>query len=86
VNLDYTATHTSKMLRKDLDLALAEAHDLEVPMPVTTLTRELVQTLIGAGHGEDDFAALIEMQARAAGYEIKAENVEVDDGLKDAAE
>ncbi|CAN0573565.1 unnamed protein product, partial [Laminaria digitata] len=43
VNLDFTATHTSKMLRKDLDLALKEAKDLEVPMPVTNLTRELVQ-------------------------------------------
>lgn len=86
VNLDWTATHTSKMLRKDLDLALAEAHDLEVPMPVTTLTREIVQQLIGLGHGEDDFAALIEMAAANAGYEIKPENVEVSDGLKDAAE
>lgn len=86
VNLDYTATHTSKMLRKDLDLALKEAHDLEVPMPVTRLTREIVQALIGQGHGEDDFAALIEMEARNAGYEIKPENVEVSDGLKQAAE
>ena len=86
VNLDYTATHTSKMLRKDLDLALAEAHDLEVPMPVTTLTREIVQQLIGLGHGEDDFAALIKMAAANSGYEIQPENVEVSDGLKDAAE
>lgn len=86
VNLDYTATHTSKMLRKDLDLALREAHDLEVPMPVTTLTREIVQQLIGQGHGEDDFASLIEMAAANAGYTIAPENVEVSDGLKDAAE
>ncbi len=86
VNLDYTATHTSKMLRKDLDLALAEARDLEVPMPITNLTREMVQALIGLGHGEDDFAALIKMQAAAAGYEIAPENVEVSDGLQDAAE
>jgi 3-hydroxyisobutyrate dehydrogenase len=86
VNLDYTATHTSRMLRKDLDLALKEAKDLEVPMPVTNLTRELVQSLIGLGHGEDDFAALIKMQASASGYDIQPENVEVSDGLKDAAE
>lgn len=86
VNLDYTATHTSKMLRKDLDLALKEARDLEVPMPVTNLTRELVQLLIGMGHGDDDFAAMIKVQAEASGYEIKPENVEVSDGLKEAAE
>jgi 3-hydroxyisobutyrate dehydrogenase-like beta-hydroxyacid dehydrogenase len=86
VNLDWTPTHTSKMLRKDLDLALKEARDLEVPMPVTNLTRELVQALIGLGHGDDDFAALIKMQADASGYEIRPENVKVSDGLKDAAE
>ena len=86
VNLDYTATHTSRMLRKDLDLALKEAKDLEVPMPVTNLTRELVQSLIGLGHGEDDFAALIKMQASSSGYNIEPENVEVSDGLKDATE
>jgi 3-hydroxyisobutyrate dehydrogenase-like beta-hydroxyacid dehydrogenase len=86
VNLDWTATHTSKMLRKDLDLALAEARSLEVPMPVTNLTREIVQQLIGLGHGEDDFASLIEMAAANAGYTIAPENVAVSDGLKDAAE
>lgn len=86
VNLDFTATHTSKMLRKDLDLALAEARDLEVPMPVTNLTRELVEALIGLGHGDDDFAAMIKVQAAMSGYEIEPENVEVSDGLKDAAE
>lgn len=86
VNLDFTATHTSKMLRKDLDLALKEAKDLEVPMPVTNLTRELVQALIGLGHGEDDFAAMIKVQAAMSGYDIEPENVEVSDGLKDAAE
>ncbi len=86
VNLDFTATHTSKMLRKDLDLALKEAKDLEVPMPVTNLTRELVQALIGLGHGEDDFASMIKVQAAMSGYDIEPENVVVSDGLKDAAE
>ena len=86
VNLDFTATHTAKMLRKDLDLALSAARKLEVPMPVTNLTRDIVQSLIGLGYGDDDFAALIEIEARAAGYEIKPENVAVSDGLQEAAE
>jgi 3-hydroxyisobutyrate dehydrogenase-like beta-hydroxyacid dehydrogenase len=86
VNLDFTATHTAKMLRKDLELALTAARTLEVPMPVTNLTRDIVQTLIGLGYGDDDFAALIEIEARAAGYEIKSENVAVSDGLQEVAE
>ena len=86
VNLDFTATHTCKMLRKDMELALAAARTLEVPMPVTSLTRDILQSLIGLGYGDDDFAALIEVQAKASGYDIQPENVAVSDGLQEAAE
>lgn len=86
VNLDFTATHTAKMLRKDLDLALAAARKFEVPMPLTNLTRDIVQSLIGLGYGDADFAALIEVQAKASGYEIQPENIAVSDGLQEAAE
>jgi 3-hydroxyisobutyrate dehydrogenase-like beta-hydroxyacid dehydrogenase len=86
VHLDFTATHTSKMLRKDMELALNAARDLEVPMPIANMTRDIIQSLIGNGHGDSDFAALIELQAKASGYEIQPENVEVSDGLHAAAE
>jgi hypothetical protein len=50
-------------------------------MPLTSATRDLVQTLIGNGYGGEDFAALIKLQARASGIELKSENVQVGDGL-----
>ena len=81
VNLDFTATHTSEMLRKDMELALVAARNMEVPMPITNMTRDIIQKLIGLGYGNDDFAALIEMQARFSGYEIKSEEISVSDGL-----
>src|SRR5262245_39386169 len=34
VNLDFTPTFTPRLLRKDFDLGLQAAHDLDVPMPV----------------------------------------------------
>jgi len=86
VNLDFTATHTCKMLRKDVELALTAARSMEVPMPITNHTRDIIQTLIGNGHGDSDFAALIELQAKASGYDIQPENVAVSDGLQEAAE
>lgn len=86
VNLDFTATHTCKMLRKDMELALNAARALEVPMPIANHTRDILQALIGNGHGDSDFAALIELQAQASGYEIEPENVAVSDGLQEAAE
>ena len=86
VNLDFTATHTCTMLRKDMELALTAARAMEVPMPITNHTRDIIQALIGNGHADSDFAALIELQAKASGYDIQPENVEVSDGLQAAAE
>jgi 3-hydroxyisobutyrate dehydrogenase len=81
VNLDLTPTFTTTLLRKDLDLGLAAARSLNVSMPLTAATHSLVQSAIGRGHGDVDFASLLVEQGRAAGVELKPENVDVDDGL-----
>ncbi len=81
VNLDFHVTFTPKLLRKDLDLGLDAGRELEVPMPLTSLTRDLLQQMIGQGLTEQDFSTLLLMQARASGIELKPENVPVGDGL-----
>jgi 3-hydroxyisobutyrate dehydrogenase-like beta-hydroxyacid dehydrogenase len=81
VNLDFTPTFTPVLLRKDLDLGLRAADELGVPMPVTAAAREPVQAAIAQGRTQEDFAVLVELQARNSGYEIVPEDVEVDDGL-----
>ncbi|MGH9102861.1 MAG: NAD(P)-dependent oxidoreductase [Acidimicrobiales bacterium] len=82
VNLDYRATFTSELLRKDFDLGLGAARALEVPMPVAALVHQLVQGLIGLGYGQSDFAALLEQQARSAGMTLESEHAEIADGLE----
>ena len=81
VNLDFKVTFTPKLLRKDLDLGLDAGRDLDVPLPLASATRDLVQGLIGRGMDDEDFAKLIVMQAQASGLELQPENVAVDDGL-----
>lgn len=81
VNLDYHATFTSRLLRKDFDLGLQAARSLEVPMPTASAVYQAIQALVGEGRGEEDFAALIELEARASGVKLASEGVEVDDGL-----
>jgi 3-hydroxyisobutyrate dehydrogenase len=81
VNLDFAVTFTPHLLRKDLDLGLDAARELDVPMPLASLVRDTVQTLIGHGHADKDFASLILLQARASGIELAPENVAVGDGL-----
>ena len=81
VNLDFHVTFTPKLLRKDLDLGLDAGREFEVPMPLTSLTRDLLQQMIGQGMTEQDFSTLLLMQAKASGIELKPENVPVGDGL-----
>jgi 3-hydroxyisobutyrate dehydrogenase len=81
VNLDFHVTFTPELLKKDLDLGLSAGREFGVPMPLASLTRDMVQALIGNGYTEQDFSALLLLQARASGVELKPENVEVGDGL-----
>ena len=81
VNLDYHPTFTPVLLRKDFDLGLKAARELDVPMPVAALVHEIVQGVIGNGSVDDDFAIMLEYQARASGHKLKPENIEVGDGL-----
>jgi 3-hydroxyisobutyrate dehydrogenase len=81
VNCDFSPTFTPVLLRKDLELGLAQGKKTETPMPLTALTREIIQNLIGQGFSEQDFATLMVQQARNSGYELKPENVPVNDGL-----
>ncbi|HZX93707.1 MAG TPA: NAD-binding protein, partial [Myxococcales bacterium] len=82
VNLDFAPTFTPVLLRKDLDLGLAAARSLEVPMPLAAAVREIVQGLIGNGYVDCDFAALLELEAKAAHLPLRPENVPVSDGLE----
>lgn len=50
-------------------------------MPLASLTRDIVQTLIGRGMTEQDFAQLLLLQADASGLKLVLENVPVSDGL-----
>lgn len=82
VNLDFHATFTARLLRKDFDLGLAAAREAEVPMPVAALVHQLVQSLVGHGAGEEDFAALIKLQAQSAGLDLVSEDADISDGLE----
>jgi 3-hydroxyisobutyrate dehydrogenase-like beta-hydroxyacid dehydrogenase len=81
VNLDFKVTFTPHLLRKDLDLGLDAGRHFEVPMPLASLTRDIVQTLIGRGMTEQDFAQLLLLQAQASGMKLEPENMPVNDGL-----
>jgi 3-hydroxyisobutyrate dehydrogenase len=81
VNLDFTPTFTPLLLRKDFDLGFETARELDVPMPVAAAAQQAIQALIGSGHTDEDFAALLEQQALASGLELVSEDADIDEGL-----
>ena len=83
VNLDYSPTFTPILLRKDFDLGLAAARAHDVPLPVAATVHEIIQSLIGHGWIDKDFATMLELQARASGLQLKPENKDVPDGLEE---
>ncbi|MGW1542023.1 NAD(P)-dependent oxidoreductase [Streptomyces sp. NPDC002309] len=64
---DYTATFSSRLMRKDLDLALEAAAAGGVPLPVTGVVQQLLQACMSTGLGELDFMALLVRLKREAG-------------------
>src|SRR4029434_681508 len=67
VNLDFKVTFTPQLLRKDLDLGLEAGRRYDVPMPLASLTRDVLQSMIGHGVTEEDFAKLLVHHAEASG-------------------
>jgi 3-hydroxyisobutyrate dehydrogenase len=86
VNLDFTPTFTMPLLSKDFHLGLDAARELAVPMPMAAAAAQLVESAVGAGYLEEDFATLILEQARRSAITLTSEDVEVDDGLGDGAQ
>jgi len=55
---DYSATFTTALMEKDIDLVLDAADAAGVDLPLAHDLKELLHAAIGAGHGDDDFMAL----------------------------
>jgi 3-hydroxyisobutyrate dehydrogenase len=59
------------MMQKDMNLALELGRQLEVPLPTTAVTNELLTAANGMGIGERDFAVLFDVLAAMAGVETE---------------
>jgi len=66
---DYASTFTARLLHKDLGLALAAGHEASVPLPVTAIVQQLVESCLAMGMGELDLAVLVPRLERDAGGE-----------------
>ncbi len=55
---DFSATFTTALMEKDIDLVLDAAHDAGVALPLANEMKVHLRAAIEAGYGDDDFIAL----------------------------
>ncbi|HSZ70269.1 MAG TPA: NAD(P)-dependent oxidoreductase [Solirubrobacteraceae bacterium] len=67
---DYTTLFKTAHMLKDVRLCLEEAQTAGVPFPAAGHARALLTATMGRGHGEDDYAALIEAAEGLAGVRL----------------
>ena len=69
---DFQANFSVKWMDKDVGLMLDSGKELGVPLPLTGLTRQLFQTAIAAGYGDEDICSTIKVLEGLVGVEVKS--------------
>jgi 3-hydroxyisobutyrate dehydrogenase/2-hydroxy-3-oxopropionate reductase len=70
---DFNANFSLRWMHKDVGLMLESGKELDVPLPMTGLTRQLFQMAIAKGYADQDFCSSIKVLEEFAGVEVKAE-------------
>jgi 3-hydroxyisobutyrate dehydrogenase/2-hydroxy-3-oxopropionate reductase len=69
---DFRPNFSTKWMHKDVGLILDLGNELGVPLPLTGLTRQLLQTAVSSGLGDEDMCSSIKVLEDLAGVEVKA--------------
>ena len=64
---EYAPMFTATQMAKDFDLALDTAREMDIPMPLTALTRQLYGAMKATGKGELDYFGLVALMEEMAG-------------------
>jgi 3-hydroxyisobutyrate dehydrogenase-like beta-hydroxyacid dehydrogenase len=67
---NFTTNFSVKWMHKDIGLMLESGQELDVPLLLTGLTRQLYQAAISAGHGDEDICSTIKVLEEFAGTEV----------------
>jgi 3-hydroxyisobutyrate dehydrogenase-like beta-hydroxyacid dehydrogenase len=70
---DFQPNFSTKWMDKDIGLVLELGKELKVPLVLTGLTRQLCQTAIAAGYGEEDMCSTIKVLERLTETEVKSQ-------------
>ena len=68
---DFQTNFATKWMHKDVGLALESAKGMDVPLPVTAITEQMLRATIARGWGDDDFCSTIRVLEEWSGVVVK---------------
>jgi 3-hydroxyisobutyrate dehydrogenase-like beta-hydroxyacid dehydrogenase len=68
---DFRTNFATKWMAKDVGLALETAKAMDVPLPATALTEQMLRAAVASGFGEDDFCSTIRVLEDWAGVVVR---------------
>lgn len=71
INRDFTTHFSLKLMLKDANLIAQFAQDLNVPLPASAATREVIKTAVNQGWGGENASAFIKQLEAQAGVQVK---------------
>ena len=71
---DFSTHFSVKWLEKDMGLMLDSAAELNVPVPITALSRQMYRAAIAKGYGEDDMCGSIRVMEELAGTVVASQS------------
>ena len=66
---DYTARGTIGITFKDMNIALQIAHDKQIALPMTALSKQMYSAMMGRGQGDLDYYSLLMLNEEMNGIE-----------------
>ena len=71
LNRDFTTHFSAKWMHKDVGFALQMARDLNVPVPASSVTEQMLRATVAKGMGDDDFCSAIRVLEDWTGTVVK---------------
>jgi 3-hydroxyisobutyrate dehydrogenase-like beta-hydroxyacid dehydrogenase len=68
---NFAPNFSVKWMHKDIGLMLESGRELEVPLPLTSLTWQMFQAAISTGHADEDICSTIKTLESWAGVEVR---------------
>jgi 3-hydroxyisobutyrate dehydrogenase-like beta-hydroxyacid dehydrogenase len=68
---DFSTNFSTKWMHKDIGLMLDSAAELNVPLPLTSISRQMFQMAISSGFGDDDMCSTIQVLEKMSGVQVK---------------